>query len=85
VTSTRLESPIRRRGKWANVEIDEQVLVLPRVDVSQRLLHYPDTLLESVEMAGSQRLGVAKDLHCPLDKAGLKSLFETMSNHAGAG
>lgn len=71
MTGTRLKSPICRGGEWTDVEVDEQVLVFPYVNVTQRLLNCPDTLLESIEMAGSQGLGMTKDFHCLLDKASL--------------
>lgn len=85
MAGARLESPLHGCDEWTDVEIDEQVLVLPYVDVSQRFLNYPSTFLESVEMAGSQGLGMSEDCYCPLDKASLQSLFKGMSNLADAG
>lgn len=71
MTSTRLKNQIRWGGEWTDVEIDEQILILPHVDIPQRLLDYPDTLLESIEVAGGQGLGITKDFYCPIDKASL--------------
>jgi hypothetical protein len=53
VTSTRLKSPIRRCDEGTDVEIDEEALVLSSADAPQSLLNNSDTLLKSVEVAGS--------------------------------
>ena len=71
MASTRFESPVCRRDEGADVEINEQVLVLPCADVPQSLFDHSDTLLESVEVTSGQGLSMAKDVHCPLNKASL--------------
>lgn len=75
MTGTRLESPIRRCDERTNVEVNEQALVPPYADIPQSPFYRPNTFLKSVEVAGSQGLGMAEDVYCPLDQAGLQPLF----------
>lgn len=75
MTGTWLESPILWRDEGTNVEIDEEILVFPGTDVRQGLFDHSDALLKSIEVARSNRLGVAEDVCCSLDKAGLQSLL----------
>jgi len=76
VASTWFESPIGRRDEGTDVEVNEQVLVLPCADVPQSLFNYSNALLESVEVARSQGLSMAEDVYYPLDEASLQPLFK---------
>ena len=75
MANTRFKSPIGRRDEGADVEIDEQALVLPCADVPESLFNHSNALLESVEVARSQSLSMAEDVYYPLDEASLQPLF----------
>ena len=75
MAGARFESPVGRSNKRPDIEINEQVLVLPCTDVPQCLFDPAHTLLKRVEVAGGQSLGMVQDIHRPLNDARLQPLF----------
>lgn len=62
VQSTRLERPIAWDRKRTQVVLDEEILILPGVNIAQRFFGAHNAALERVEVGQLDSLRVAEDL-----------------------